>query len=861
MHPINHYYFEVKEKFSARGLSDKDVADSRQKHGENVLTPPKKTSLWRLYLEKYNDPIIKILLVAAAISLGLAVIENDYVEAIGIFIAIFFATTVGFYFERDAAKRFDELTALGEEQPVKVLRCDRVVEIPRREVVVGDVVLLGVGDEVPADGRLFEATDLQIDESALTGEPIISKFVEVRNDGATYPSNIVLRSTMVMNGSGRMRVTAVGDSTEIGKVATKSTEMTQVKTPLNLQLDKLAKMISKVGSAVSILAFVGFLGHDILTNPLWHTDQWLKMAEVVLKYFMMAVTLIVMAVPEGLPMAVTLALALNMRRMLKSNNLVRKLHACETMGAVTVICTDKTGTLTENKMQVSEMSTVDDMELLKTAIAVNSTAELDGEKTIVNPTEAALLLWLRDSGEDYLALRSAISKVWQLPFSTEHKYMATIADVDGKRYLFAKGAPEIIAAHCQLDETRLRELQRQLLGYQTKAMRTLAFACKVIDKSVTEYRLQDNDQSLTFQAVAAISDPLRKEVPGAVMQCRKAGIDVKIVTGDTSATAIEIARQIGIWNDRIPDGAQITGPDFASLSDEDAFLRVQQLKVMSRARPTDKQRLVNMLQKHGEVVAVTGDGTNDAPALNHAHVGLSLGSGTSVAKNASDMTLIDDSFSSIVKAVEWGRSLYKNIQRFIFFQLVVNVTALLLVLGGSFIGTELPLTITQMLWVNLIMDTFAAMALASLPPESEVMKEKPRKQTEFIIGRGMGWAIGAVGLLFFGVMLALLWWFERVKGISVEELTVFFTIFVMLQWWNLFNAKAFGSRRSAFHKFMSDRGLLFVLAVILAGQWLIVEFGGKMFRTVPLDLDTWIMIIAGTSPVMILGEIFRRLRR
>ena len=837
------------------------MAESRQKHGENVLTPPKKTSLWRLYLEKYNDPIIKILLVAAAISLGLAVIENDYVEAIGIFIAIFFATTVGFYFERDAAKRFDELTALGEEQPVKVVRGDRVVEIPRREVVVGDVVVLGVGDEVPADGRLFEATDLQIDESALTGEPIISKFVEVKNDGATYPSNIALRSTMVMNGSGRMRVTAVGDATEIGKVATKSTEMTQVKTPLNLQLDKLAKMISKVGSAVSILAFVGFLGHDILTNPLWHTDQWLKMAEVVLKYFMMAVTLIVMAVPEGLPMAVTLALALNMRRMLKSNNLVRKLHACETMGAVTVICTDKTGTLTENKMQVSEMSVAGDMKLLNTSIAVNSTAELDGEKTIGNPTEAALLLWLRDRGEDYLSLRTAPTKVWQLPFSTEHKYMATIADIEGKRYLFAKGAPEIIAAHCQLDETRQRELQRQLLEYQSKAMRTLAFAYKEVDKAVEEYRLQDNDKSLTLQAVAAISDPLRKEVPGAVRQCGKAGIDVKIVTGDTSATAIEIARQIGVWNDNIPDGAQITGPDFAALSDEDAFMRVQQLKVMSRARPTDKQRLVNMLQKHGEVVAVTGDGTNDAPALNHAHVGLSLGSGTSVAKNASDMTLIDDSFSSIVKAVEWGRSLYKNIQRFIFFQLVVNVTALLLVLGGSFIGTELPLTITQMLWGNLIMATFAAMALASLPPESEVMKDKPRKQTDFIISRGMAWAIGVVGLLFFGVMFALLWWFERVQGVSVEELTVFFTIFVMLQWWNLFNAKAFASRRSAFHKFMSDRGLLFVLVMILAGQWLIVEFGGKMFRTVPLDLDTWIMIIAGTSPVMILGEIFRRLRR
>ena len=851
----------MKMERNARGLSDKEVAESRQRHGENVLTPPERTSLWRLYIDKYNDPIIKILLVAATISLGLAVIENDFVEAIGIFLAIFFATTVGFYFERDAAKRFDELTALGEEQPVKVVRNGHVVEVPRREIVVDDIVVLGVGDEVPADGILFEAVDLQIDESTLTGEPIISKFVEVKHDGATYPSNLALRSTMVMNGSGKMRVTSVGDATEIGKVATKATELTAVKTPLNLQLDRLAKLISKVGSAVSVLAFVGFLGHDILTNPLWSTSEYLKMAEVVLKYFMMAVTLIVMAVPEGLPMAVTLALALNMRRMLKSNNLVRKLHACETMGAVTVICTDKTGTLTENKMQVGEMMVRHDNGLLDIAMAMNSTAELDEGKTIGNPTEAALLLWLREKGTDYAKLRQGDRIVWQLPFSTEHKYMATIADMEGKRLLFVKGAPEIVMAHCNLTAEEQKDIQRQLFDYQNKAMRTLAFAYKELPDTVEECRLKEGDNNLTLQAIAAISDPLREEVPGAVMECQSAGIDVKIVTGDTSATAIEIARQIGIWTDRLPDGAQITGPDFAALSDEEAFQRVTALKVMSRARPTDKQRLVNMLQKHGEVVAVTGDGTNDAPALNHAHVGLSLGSGTSVAKNASDMTLIDDSFSSIVKAVQWGRSLYRNIQRFIFFQLVVNVTALLLVLGGSMIGTELPLTITQMLWVNLIMDTFAAMALASLPPESEVMKDKPRKQTDFIINRHIAWAIGIVGLLFFGLMFGLLYYFERVAGVSAEELTVFFTIFVMLQWWNLFNAKSLGSRRSAFHKFLSDRGLLFVLFIILAGQWLIVELGGKMFRTVPLDIETWLWIILGTSPVMIVGEIVRRIRR
>ena len=851
----------MNEENKVRGLTEQQVRENRERWGENTLTPPERTSMWKLYIEKYNDPIIKILLVAAAISLGLAVIENDFVEAIGIFLAIFFATTVGFYFERDAARRFEELTALGEEQPVKVVRGGHVVEIPRREIVVGDIVVLAVGDEVPADGKLFEATDLQLDESTLTGEPIISKFVEVKNDGATYPSNVALRSTMVMNGYGRMKVTAVGDNTEIGKVATKSTEITAVKTPLNLQLDRLAKLISKIGSAVAALAFVGFLCHDIMTNPLWQTAEYLKMTEVVLKYFMMAVTLIVMAVPEGLPMAVTLALALNMRRMLKSNNLVRKLHACETMGAVTVICTDKTGTLTQNKMQVGEMSIYGDRQLLDIAMAVNSTAELDGDKTIGNPTEAALLLWLQEQGEDYSALRKKGNVRWQLPFSTEHKHMATIIDIEGKRYVMVKGAPEIVAAHCSLDDQQMQNIQQQLLNYQMQAMRTLAFAYKEIGSDITTFNLKDSGKELTLQAIAAISDPLREEVPEAVRSCSRAGIDVKIVTGDTSATAIEIARQIGIWHDNIPDGAQITGPDFAALSDEEAYQRVQALKVMSRARPTDKQRLVNMLQKHGEVVAVTGDGTNDAPALNHAHVVLSLGSGTSVAKNASDMTLIDDSFRSIVSAVQWGRSLYRNIQRFIFFQLVVNVTALLLVLGGSFIGTELPLTITQMLWVNLIMDTFAAMALASLPPESDVMGKKPRKQTDFIINRSMAWGICVVGILFFGMMFALLWYFERVAGVSPKELTTFFTIFVMLQWWNLFNAKTLGGCRTTFHRLLADKGLLLVLAIILVGQWLIVEFGGKMFRTTPLDLETWIWIIVGTSPVMIIGELLRAVGR
>lgn len=853
-----------------RGLSAGDVEKSRREHGENTLTPPKRTPLWKLYLDKYKDPIIKILLVAAVVSLGLAAIHGEYIETIGIILAIVLATTIGFWFEMDAAKKFNVLTALGEESPVKVRRDGKVVEIARKDVVVGDVVIIEVGDEIPADGTLIESTDLQIDESSLTGEPIITKHADPeKNDKeATYPSSKVLRSTMVMNGRGLFQVTEVGDATEIGKVSRASTEITSVKTPLNLQLDKLAKLISKFGIGISVAAFVIFLGRDIIVDAdgIWHSTDYLKMAEVVLKYFMMAVTLIVMAVPEGMPMAVTLSLALNMRRMLKNNNLVRKLHACETMGAVTVICTDKTGTLTQNKMQVAEMQQYDtDDALFRSSIALNTTAHLDAEggKGIGNPTEIALLLWLEKAGVDYKELRKDEYMEAQLPFSTERKYMATVGKAGGKRVLMVKGAPEIIMSMCDIDDTARTEITNRLRGYQNQAMRTLAFAYRTLDGGEQpDMAAIAAGPKLTFQAVTAISDPIRSDVPDAVKQCISAGIQVKIVTGDTSATAIEIARQIGIWDKETPAEAQITGPDFAALSDEDAFNLVPKLRVMSRARPTDKQRLVNLLQKHGAVVAVTGDGTNDAPALHHAHVGLSLGSGTSVAKEASDMTLIDDSFGSIVNAVMWGRSLYRNIQRFLFFQLVVNVTALLLVLGGSFIGTELPLTVTQILWVNLIMDTFAALALASLPPSREVMKEKPRKQTDFIITKGMARGIIGIGLAFFAVLFAFLIHCNQQGGdLHLHELSLFFTTFVMLQFWNLFNAKSFGSNHSAFHAFTHDNGLLLVLFIILGGQWLIVTFGGGMFRTEPLSLTEWGVIIASTSVVLWIGEIWRAVKR
>ena len=835
-----------------QGLTITEVEQSRLDHGENVLTPPQRQSMWRLYLEKYQDPMIRILLIAAAVSLALAFVKQDFIETLGIFFAIILATTVGFYFERDAARKFDVLTQLGEEQPVKVVRDGKVVEIPRREVVVGDVVIIETGDEVPADGRLFEATDLQVDESSLTGEPITTKSSLTTNieDGVdkspqqakdkgneeAYPKDMLLRSSMVMGGTGRYVVTAVGDETEIGHVARQATELTGVKTPLNIQLERLAKFISKVGITLSVSAFFAFLIHDVLTNALWHTTDYLSMTEVVLRYFMMSVTLIVMAVPEGLPMAVTLALALNMRRMLKSNNLVRKLQASETMGAVTVICTDKTGTLTENRMTVADVKNMadekgSDASSLYKAIALNTTATHD----VGNPTEQALLRWLMQQGIDYMQLRDENPITSREPFSTEKKYMSTtVGDT-----LYIKGAPEVIMARCKLTDDEQRTLEQQLLEWQNHAMRTLAIA-----------------QDAQLLALFAISDPLRQEVPGAIRQCRDAGIDVKIVTGDTVATAQEIARQCGL-----DDGFTITGAEFAALSDEQALERIQDLKVMSRARPTDKQRLVSLLQQRGEVVAVTGDGTNDAPALNRAHVGLSLGSGTSVAKQASDITLLDDSFNSIVHAVMWGRSLYKNIQRFVFFQLIVNVAALLLVLFGAFIGTEMPLTITQILWVNLIMDTLAAMALASLPPSREVMQEKPRSSDAFIITRSMVRGILVIGGLFFAFTAVLLWYFEHQSSMDDTELTIFFTIFVMLQWWNLFNARMLGSCHSAFRRLWACEGFLLVLLIVLVGQWFIVTFGGRMFRTVPLPWQTWAMIIAGTSVVLWVGEIYRWIER
>lgn len=887
----------INETYYHSGLSEDEVQINRAKYGDNLLTPPKRPSLWKLYLEKFQDPVVKVLLVAAIFSLIISFIEQEFAETIGIIFAILLATGIGFFFEYDANKKFDLLNAVNEETLVKVIRAGKVREIPRKDVVVGDIIILETGEEIPADGELVEALSLQVNESNLTGEPVVEKTTnEAEFDlEATYSSNLVMRGTTVVDGHGMMKVIKVGDATEIGKVARQSTEQSTEPTPLNIQLTKLANLIGKVGFTIAIATFLIFvtkdLYHYIGANEINGWRSYVDIAQIVLKYFMMAVTLIVVAVPEGLPMSVTLSLALNMRRMLATNNLVRKMHACETMGAITVICTDKTGTLTQNLMQVHEPKFYalkeakvlgDDFtsKLVSEGISVNSTAFLEDSeeqgklKGVGNPTEVALLLWLNSLGRDYLAIREKSKVIDQLTFSTERKYMATLvhSGQTGKKVLYIKGAPEIVLSKCKevvLSDGQVsaqdykKTIDEQLMTYQNMAMRTLGFAYKIVDDN------EDADcvalvsaNDLNFLGVVAISDPIREDVPAAVAKCQSAGIGIKIVTGDTPGTATEIARQIGLWTAADTERNRITGVAFAELTDEEALERVRDLKIMSRARPTDKQRLVQLLQQKGEVVAVTGDGTNDAPALNHAQVGLSMGTGTSVAKEASDITLLDDSFNSIGTAVMWGRSLYKNIQRFIVFQLTINFVALLIVLIGAFMGTELPLTVTQMLWVNLIMDTFAALALASIPPSEKVMNDKPRKSDDFIITKPMRYNIIGVGSIFLAVLMGLIFYFTDAAGaMSVHDLTIFFTFFVMLQFWNLFNARVFGTTDSAFKGLSKSYGMELVVLAILGGQFCIVQFGGDIFRTEPLNFHTWVVIIATSSLVLWIGEIIRLVRR
>ena len=885
-----------------RGLTGQQVLESRQKHGANVLTPPPEESLWKLFLDKFKDPLIIVLLAAGVLSILISIYEyvgldegaTVFFEPAGIFMAIFLATGLSFYFEKKAEDEFKILNQVNDDEAVQVIRDGNPTQVPKKDVVVGDILILNTGEEIPADARLLEATQLSVDESTLTGEPMAAKTTDPEHfdPEATFPSDHVMRGTRVMEGHGIAEVYAVGDSTENGKVYEAAHIDDGTKTPLTEQLERLGALVTKGSYLIGGAVIVG----RVMMYLLGHPDfDWLHFIAYFLQTIMIAVTLVVVSVPEGLPMAVTLSLAYSMRRMLRTNNLVRKMHACETMGATTVICTDKTGTLTQNQMRVAETAffglpaqkLADNAasRLIETAIAVNSTAQLDlsdPERPTVlgNPTEGALLLWMRAAGVDYRAIRESAKVIRELPFTTERKYMATvIADPDGRERLFVKGAPEIVLALSSgvsggVSRDKIEEL---LLGYQRKAMRTLGFATCVRPAGAVGFgEMGVEAPKLVFMGVVAIADPVRADVPDAIRECLDAGIAIKIVTGDTPATAMEIGRQIGLWTDADGDRNIITGPEFGALTDSELLDRVLELKIIARARPMDKKRLVEALQKRGQVVAVTGDGTNDAPALKAANVGLSMGDGTSVAKEASDITIVDNSFASIGRAVMWGRSLFQNLQRFILFQLTVNVVACLVVLVGAFMGTESPLTVTQMLWVNLIMDTFASMALSSLPPSRSVMDAKPRDRSSFIITRSMWAFIGGLGVVFAAVILGMVYVFEHADvtsladmfsaptcahhGMTPYELSLIFTTFVMLQFWNLFNARAYATHRSAFHLGKCGEFLMIAL-VIFIGQILIVSIGGEFFNVVPLKFEDWVIIVVGTSPVLILGELFRVIGR
>lgn len=894
----------MEQKHHLTGLTDAQVLESRKKHGANILTPPEKDPLWKQFLEKFEDPLIIILMIAGILSIGISFYEyfglNEgftvFFEPIGIFVAILLATGLAFYFELKADKEFAILNQVNDDELVEVIRNGNATLIPKKDVVVGDIVIINTGAEVPADGELLECVSLNIDESTLTGEPMCHKSVDEKDFDldATYPTNHVLKGTKVMEGHGIFRVTAVGDKTENGKVFVAAQIDDSVKTPLNEQLDGLSALITKLSYGFAVLVVVGRLLIYFLGN---NSMEWAHITAYILQTLMIAVTLIVVAVPEGLPMAVTLSLAYSMRRMLKTNNLVRKMHACETMGATTVICTDKTGTLTQNQMSVEEtqfyglanqvLNTDETSCLIKEGIALNSTASLDlsnPDKPVVlgNPTEGALLLWLRKEGIDYRRLKEEANVIEELPFSTERKYMATVvesAQIRGKKILYVKGAPEIIRSLCkQIDKNvNVADIDKQLTDYQNRAMRTLGFAYQILNDSDTA--IADGKvvaKNLIFMGIVAIADPVRNDVPAAVQKCMAAGITVKIVTGDTPGTAKEIGRQIGLWTKKDNDSAIITGAEFEKLSDDELDKKVLGLKIIARARPMDKKRLVESLQRNNQVVAVTGDGTNDAPALKAAHVGLSMGDGTSVAKEASDITIIDNSFSSICRAVMWGRSLYQNIQRFLLFQLTVNVAACFIVLVGAFMGTESPLTVTQMLWVNLIMDTFGAMALASLPPSQSVMKDKPRDRKAFILTKPMMKDIIGVGGFFFLLLVAFLYIFQHTEitqmtdllhcqigeanGLSSYEQTLLFSIFVWTHLWYMFNTRSFETGKSFFQLKMSKE-FFSIVAIIFIGQIVIVEVLYDFFNCTPMKLVDWIIIVVLSSLVLWIRELWHLLTK
>lgn len=953
-----------------RGLTPPQVEASRQNHGSNVMSPPDRIPAWRQFLGKFDDPVIRILIMAAVIAISLGVVDGNYVEGIGIIVAIALATSLAFINEYKANQEFDILNQMNDEVPIKVIRDDGFTTVPKKDLVVGDIVIIELGDEIPADSNVMEAVSLHINEASLTGEAEAvekiptSKLAETVEADTAYPADRVLRGTVVTDGHGTLEVIAVGDRTEIGKTAQSVCEITGIETPLKQQLDRLSRLIGVIGLAIAILIDIALVVRGIITGtlnlslgqwyivalltislvislvrvwlpivydglelggvdvklPEWleedHAIGWIKSsligllvfgvgiaigygddwiphvisdwippaaASEFLTYFMIAVAVIVVAVPEGLALSVTLSLAYSMRKMTKQNNLVRRMHACETIGAATVICSDKTGTLTMNQMRVQNINfpsleNAVPSDLLIDAMAANSTANLEqhpGQKSkaIGNPTEAALLLWLEEHKIDYISKRNSFVINHQLAFNSERKYMTTlgISATQNQEILHIKGAPDILLGSCKfylsengvipLDPDIQRFTAQELKNYDAEGMRTLGFAyvpqpqLKTSDIKLTE------QQDLVWLGFVAIADPVRPEVPEAVQQCRQAGIDIKMITGDSLLTAAQIASQIGIIDENDTSDSYITGAQLRNMDDELATKTLKKVRVIGRARPQDKQRIVQLLQAQGEVVAVTGDGTNDAAALNQAQVGLAMGSGTFVAKEASDIILLDDSFASVKQAVLWGRSLYQNIQKFILFQLTINVVACIIALLGPFIGINLPFTVIQLLWVNLIMDTFAALALATEPPSDRVMEVPPRNPQDFIISKAMSVSILTVGSIFLIILGGFLLYVQSNGEVTAYELSLFFTSFVMLQFWNLFNAKCFGSKDSVLSQLFKNPSFLAIAGVIFIGQVLIVQFGGNIFRTVPLHLTDWLWIVGLTSLVLWIGESNRAIVR
>lgn len=866
-----------------KGLTNDEVIESRQKFGKNLLTPPSSTPWWKMYLEKFKDPIVSILLVAAVISLIVSFIEGGWTESIGIIIAILLATGAGFKMEWDAKKKFDAMKSFSDEEMIKVVRNGLVIEVPKSDLVVNDIVLLSSGDEIPADIELLESVDLKVNESAMTGESIpVSKVAKEEGkefSGSGYADYLVLRGTNITEGSGVGVVISVGDMTEIGKTTRQAMEESEVETPLNKQLNGLADLISKAAFTIAGLLFIFLNVHHF-----FFTEFDLSLIEIFkdeVKFIMAAVVLIVVAVPEGLPLSTTLALAFSMKTMAKENNLVKKMHACETIGAVNIIFTDKTGTLTQNKMSVVDSDIVNHDRVVLNG-AINSTANLDergiGMKVIGNPTEGAILSWMYYDDEHdnkmYSDIRAENEIRSQKPFNSTDKYMSTvIADKDSKPkrgalkdLVLVKGAPEVISKMIG-DSAYLEKVSEQ----QARGRRAISFASG------------PDMENLKYDGTLFIEDPIRTDVPDAVKKCYGAGVDVVMMTGDNIKTAAEIARQAGfsrrLQGEGIVSHLPILNVDPESLKyyDESKDSKVWAVEakdfddmawgdpqsgypnVIARCKPEDKLRIMKKFQELGYVCAMTGDGVNDSPSLNHSDVGIAMGSGTSVAKEAADIVLLDDAFPSIVTGMKWGRSLYKNIQSFLYFQLTINVAACLIALFGPILGVDMPFTVTQFLWVNLVMDTLAALCLASEPADPIVLLDKPRGRDEFILNKLLKKSILGLGLTMFVIMSLVILDIKNGSTWFHLDKTEFFAIFMTINWWNLFNARVIGKNRSVFHDLFKNSKFVTGSLVILAGTILIVQIGGDVFETRPLSFNEWVIIILASSPVMIIREIWYRM--